>query len=133
MSIAAAFRDALSNVYGPATNFIASAQGALQFQIYSNVVAATSATAVSGTYSVVYGYDFSASTSGAVDLSFVDATATATGTAPKWRVVGLPAGGISKVFQHPLRFDKGIVLSYTATAANTLSANVQWGVVGPGY
>ena len=70
-----------------------------------------------GTLDAVY---LSASAAAGINLNFQDATATAQGVTPFFRVRGIAAGVWPVVFDRPFDFNKGLVLSYTASGAVTL-------------
>lgn len=105
---------ALNNVFGPTNNFAATG------------LAAATQTLVSSVPSVVYGLSVIATATIATTLGLVNSTATANGEAMTWGTAVVPVNGISRTFARPLRFDKGIVLTYTATGAATVSLNLEW-------
>lgn len=129
MSIGLAFRDSLRTFFGPAQNVNAQFLGSGQTLYYSPLVAS----AQGGTYVLLYGFSLAASSNAPVDIQFVDASATATGVAPTWRTKSL---GVTTTlnydFLRPIPFYNGLVFSYTASGANTLNFNMQWGIVVPG-
>lgn len=114
MSMRSEVSSALGQYFGPTTNF---KSGAL--------TAATESLIYIGP-ALLHSLSVIASAAGAVTFGFVDATGTATGTVATWAIYGLPQGGIYESFVTPLRFDKGLVMSYTASGAFTLSVNAQW-------
>lgn len=114
MGIQREFQAALKSQFGPATNYAA-----------TGLLAATEVL-ISSVPCVVYGISLNATATIAPIVRLVDATATAQGTAATWGIAALPIGGIDHDFVRPLRFDKGLVLSYTASGAATVSANIQW-------
>ena len=114
MGIQREFQAALRGQFGPATNYAATG------------LLAASEFLISSVPCVVYGVSLNASATIAPIVRLVDATATALGTAATWGIASLPIGGIDHDFIRPIPFSKGLVLSYTASGAATVSANIQW-------
>ena len=105
---------ALRSQFGPTNNFAATG------------LAAATQTLVVGVPAVVYGLSLIATATVAATFGLVNATATADGTAFTWGTAVIPVGGIVRTFARPLRFDKGLVMCYTATGAATVSFNAEW-------
>lgn len=66
-----------------------------------------------------------ASATGVGTFQLIDATATGIGGTVLWQTTFIPTI-YNEDFCRPLPFGKGLVISYTATAALTLNSNVQW-------
>ena len=73
----------------------------------------------------VYSVSFLASAAGVGTFQLVDASATGIGGTVVWGTTAIPAS-FSHDFARPLAFAKGLVISYTATAAVAHTSNVSW-------
>ena len=73
----------------------------------------------------VYHISLIASASGVGTFQLIDATATGIGGTVKWGTTALPML-YNEDFTRPIAFSKGLVISYTATAALTLNSTVQY-------
>ncbi len=85
----------------------------------------------------VYSISVGASAADAFSYSLSDASATAGGSvSPLFVINAVGAGIFSPNLATPIRFEKGIYLSYTATGSGNLDSNIQWDGVpvhrGPG-
>lgn len=74
----------------------------------------------------VYGLSLLGTATGAGTFQLIDSTATAVTASPKWQTTLIPIQ-YSEQFIRPIKFNNGLVISYTATAAVTLNSNVYWG------
>jgi|SRR6185369_5363718 len=114
MGIQREVQAALRGQFGPCASYCATG------------LAAATELQVSTVPSVVYGISVNASATIATILRLVDATATGSGTTGTWGVMSIPVGGIDHDFLRPIPFYKGITLSYTASGAANVSANIEW-------
>lgn len=74
----------------------------------------------------VYDVTLFATATGAGTFQLIDATASGTGTDTVLWQTNVILQQIVGNFSRPLKFTKGLQISYTATAATTLASNVSW-------
>jgi hypothetical protein len=76
-----------------------------------------------------YGISLFTSATGVGTFHLLDATASGQTLTPVWQTNTFPLALIDE-FARPLQFRRGLLISYTATAATVLASNVLWA---PGF
>jgi len=97
----------------------------------SAVNAATYTKTLAQSASEVYDISLFASASGVGTFQLIDATASGTGTDTVVWQTNVILQQIVCNQSRPLRFYKGLQISYTATAAVNLASNISWSKRGP--
>lgn len=109
------FSDAIRSVLGP-TNLV-DVQSSNSLTYAKNILTGPGE---------VYFVGILSSAAVAATIALIDATASGTADTVIWRVDALPTTPIICPFMRPLKFSKGIQITYSATAVSTVTTNVHW-------